>query len=70
VSSERFYEVSYYGSSRTSTGAMQKVIGIKCPFCECITEAYAWSLAGSGKRCNNCEAIHRYLPQVSTRANS
>ena len=65
---QRFYEVSYYGSSRTSTGAMQKTIGIKCPFCECITDAYAWSLAGSGKRCNSCTAVHHYHPQISVRA--
>ena len=65
--SERFYEVVYTGSSRSRHGAMQKVIGIKCPWCESVTEAYAWSLAGSGKRCNNCTAVHRYLPQISTR---
>ena len=68
--SERFYEVVYTGMSGSRFGYMQKVIGIKCPFCESVTEAYAWSLAGSGKRCNNCSAVHRYHPQISTRANS
>lgn len=68
--SERFYEVVYTGSSKSRYGAMQRVIGIKCPWCESVTEAYAWSLAGSGKRCSNCTAVHRYLPQVSTRAES
>ena len=68
--SERFYEVVYTGSSRSRHGAMQRVIGIKCPWCESVTEAYAWSLAGSGKRCNNCAAVHRYLPQISTRADA
>ena len=67
---DRFYEVVYTGSSRSRHGAMRKVIGIKCPWCESITEAYAWSLAGSGKRCNGCSAVHRYLPQISTRADS
>ena len=66
--SERFYEVVYTGSSRSKHGAMQKVIGIKCPWCGCTTEAYAWSLAGSGKRCNGCSAVHRYFPQISTKA--
>jgi len=24
---------------------------IRCPFCDGVTEAFRWSLAGSGKRC-------------------
>lgn len=30
---------------------------ITCPFCHADIEAYAWSLAGSGKRCT-CGALH------------
>ena len=68
--SERFYEIVYTGASKTSHGSQQKVLGIRCPFCESVTEAYAWSLAGSGKRCNGCSAVHRYYPQISTRGES
>jgi hypothetical protein len=31
-------------------------IYIKCPFCNTKTRAYVWSLAGSGKRCDGCDA--------------
>lgn len=33
---------------------------IECPFCGWQTEAFVWSLAGSGKRCSNpkCRAVH------------
>lgn len=30
---------------------------VTCPFCHADIEAYAWSLAGSGKRCT-CGALH------------
>lgn len=34
---------------------------VTCPFCDCETEARAWSLAGSGKRCGgDCGAIHHW----------
>jgi len=39
---------------------------IACPFCGCTTEAYVWSLAGSGKRCE-CGAVHRWHPAVTTK---
>lgn len=31
---------------------------LKCPFCQCDTKAYVWSLAGDGKIChtNGCGA--------------
>lgn len=32
-------------------------IDIECPYCDVIVEAYCWSLAGCGKRCD-CGAIH------------
>lgn len=33
---------------------------ITCPFCEEQTRAYIWSLAGSGKRCDGCGALHTW----------
>lgn len=35
---------------------------IECPFCGCETEARLWSLAGSGKRCSGCGAVHSGRP--------
>ena len=32
---------------------------VTCPFCGCDVEARAWSLAGSGKRCE-CGAVHTW----------
>ena len=34
-------------------------IDIECPFCGEITEAFIWSMSGSGKRCHGykCDAI-------------
>lgn len=29
---------------------------ITCPFCNLPVTAYAWSLAGDGKKCPNCKA--------------
>ena len=31
---------------------------ITCPWCGCECIAYVWSLAGSGKRCPQCRALH------------
>jgi len=31
---------------------------IDCPFCGTTVEAAVWSLAGGGKRCSDCGAIH------------
>ena len=36
----------------------RSTVVITCPFCDCDVEAYCWSLAGSGKRCPECGAIH------------
>lgn len=33
---------------------------IDCPFCDTLTIARTWSLAGSGKRCGGCKAVHGY----------
>lgn len=46
--------------SRSAAG--QSTIDIRCPFCNMITTAHIWSLAGGGRRCRNetCGAIHHY----------
>jgi hypothetical protein len=31
---------------------------IKCPFCDTSCKAYIWSLAGGGKLCPGCKAMH------------
>lgn len=62
----RLYELVYTGSSKVKSGRVQRVYGIRCPFCDVTTEAYVWSLAGSGKRCE-CGAVHHYHPAVTTR---
>lgn len=36
----------------------QRVVGVRCPFCDCVVEAYLWSISGSGKRCE-CGAVIR-----------
>lgn len=51
----RLYETVYAGTSRRG----QRIVGLRCPFCDTITEAHLWSLAGSGKRCE-CGAIFRH----------
>ena len=56
----RIADSVYTGYSQTKFGAMQAVIGLKCPYCETVTEAYAWSLAGVGKKCD-CGAIHQSI---------
>lgn len=33
---------------------------IECPFCGEVVTAYLWSLAGKGKRCPKCKALHGY----------
>ena len=31
---------------------------VTCPFCGLQCRAFVWSLAGSGKNCPGCDAIH------------
>lgn len=31
---------------------------IVCPFCQTRCRAYVWSLAGGGKKCPDCGALH------------
>ena len=33
---------------------------IQCPLCGTKVWAYIWSLAGSGKRCPGCGAVHTW----------
>ncbi len=42
------------------------VLTIRCPYCQEHVKAFAWSLAGSGKRCN-CGAIFGYYGHVATK---
>ena len=43
----------------------RSTIEIKCPFCATWVEAFLWSLAGCGKKCPSCGAIHTYTCQLS-----
>lgn len=52
--STRFAEHVYSGANRKG----QRVVGLRCGFCQCVTEAALWSVAGVGKRCD-CGAIFR-----------
>lgn len=36
----------------------RSVVYATCPFCKRTVRAFSWSLAGSGKRCPGCGAIH------------
>ena len=36
-------------------------IRIQCPFCYTVTRAYIWSLAGSDKRCDGCNALFCFI---------
>lgn len=44
----------YAGRSGHGTSTVE----IVCPFCGTEVEAYIWSLAGGGKKCPECGAIH------------
>ena len=49
-----------------SRASGRTLAAIECPFCGCTVQAYVWSLAGSGKRCE-CGAVHHYYPAVTVR---
>lgn len=36
-------------------------VEIKCPWCGVWVTGYIWSMAGSGKKCPGCGAIHTWL---------
>ncbi|AUR90148.1 hypothetical protein NVP1138O_25 [Vibrio phage 1.138.O._10N.261.48.A1] len=43
-------------------------IDLLCPFCGKITEAFIWSLAGSGKKCaGNCKDTIFYKSGIAER---
>lgn len=39
--------------------AGRSTVTVRCPFCDCETEARLWSLAGSGKRCECGATMYR-----------
>ena len=45
----------------------RSTVEIKCPYCDTWTTCYKWSLAGSGKRCHKCRAVHHWMNHVTTR---
>ena len=61
MSESRLWTTEYERSAPGRTA-----IGIRCPFCDVVVEAYVWSLAGSGKLCD-CGAKHVWLGRVSER---
>jgi len=52
------FEVRPHKEMRGSMQHGRSTTWIICPFCEYEVEAYNWSLAGSGKKCPICGAIH------------
>ena len=36
----------------------KSTVEVECPFCKTWVRAYVWSMAGSGKRCPTCGAVH------------
>lgn len=46
--------------SSTRPGMGTSYCYIKCPFCAASTQAYIWSLAGHGRKCTGCGALHSY----------
>lgn len=52
-------ETRFATTVRTNRAAAGRTtVDIECPFCQCVTQAYAWSLAGSGKRCDCGALLH------------
>jgi endogenous inhibitor of DNA gyrase (YacG/DUF329 family) len=50
------YEIA---GTRSVPGKSQTLI--VCPFCSTQVWAYNWSMAGGGKKCPKCGAIHTWL---------
>jgi len=60
----RYYETyNYYPEFGATT------INIICPFCGSSVLAYVWSLAGCGKKCDNCPAVHASFGQSMIKLN-
>jgi len=61
---QRPYEVISYNPRPSGRSSYD----LRCPFCERIVECFAWSLAGSGKRCSCGAAFGPIHGGTSTRA--
>jgi hypothetical protein len=48
-----------YSNTAVTPRMGRSSITIRCPFCDWLTTAFLWSLAGGGKRCGNrdCGAL-------------
>lgn len=49
---KRYSSLGYYSDYGRS------YVYIVCPFCDTEVKAFVWSLAGSGKKCPSCKALH------------
>ena len=45
----------------------KSTVFVTCPFCQEEVEAYIWSMAGSGKKCPKCGAVHKWNSGMSIR---
>lgn len=54
-------ETKEHQRSGTHRGVGRSYCYITCPFCSTTVRAYIWSLAGVGKRCPGCGALHAGL---------
>lgn len=52
------HERDWSGGDYVSLENGKSSIRIECPFCGASFIAYVWSLAGSGKKCKGCGALH------------
>lgn len=57
-SNNETFDIRPYKSSKGRTEHGRSTVVIECPFCQTKVTAYVWSLAGSGKKCPECGAIH------------
>lgn len=58
------YKVLPYITLRRFTEMGRTRILIVCPVCQEQVWGYVWSLAGSGKKCPKCGALHTYSGTV------
>lgn len=54
------YKLLPYVTLRRFTEMGKTRILIECPVCKETVWGYVWSLAGSGKKCPKCGALHTY----------
>lgn len=48
----------YRRTGRVISQIGKRRVEIECPFCNAVFWAYPWSIAGVGKKCTNCGAMH------------